>query len=267
MRASIHCLLAIGLVTAAACTQSPVTTEEMAATEENRTVYSLLGSPLVAAEPPQEMVEKYEQAWQDWEDQPADVERIIWYGRRTAYLGRYLDAIDIYTEGIRLHPQEPRPYRHRGHRYISVRKLDLAIADFEHAANLIEGTADQIEPDGLPNAKNIPLSTLHGNIWYHLGLAYYLSGELESAERAYRECLAVSGNDDMVVATLHWLYMTLRRLDRSDEAEQVLAPVNTEMEIIENMAYHTSTSPGSMSSSGRATVWCCRTGWSTTGWS
>jgi tetratricopeptide (TPR) repeat protein len=184
------------------------------------------------------MVEKYEKARQEWQGQPTDPERIIWYGRRTAYIGRYLDAIDIYTEGIRLHPQEPRLYRHRGHRYISVRQLPLAIADLEHAASLIAGTEDVIEPDGLPNAKNIPLSTLHGNIWYHLGLTYYLSGELESAESAYRECLAVSGNDDMVAATVHWLYMTLRRMGRTAEAEQVLAPVDAEMEIIENMAYH-----------------------------
>ena len=62
-------------------------------------------------------------------------------------------------------------YRHRGHRYVSIREFDRAIADLEYAATLIEGTEDEIEPDGMPNAMNIPVSSLHSNIWYHLGLA------------------------------------------------------------------------------------------------
>jgi tetratricopeptide (TPR) repeat protein len=59
-----------------------------------------------------------------------DAEYIIWYGRRTAYLGRYIEAIDIYTKGLALHPGNPRFYRHRGHRYITVRCFDKAIPDF-----------------------------------------------------------------------------------------------------------------------------------------
>ncbi len=64
-----------------------------------------------------------------------------------------------------------------------IREFDRAIQDFEKAATLIEGTEDKIEPDGLPNAQNIPVSTLHTNIWYHLGLAYYLQHDLENALR------------------------------------------------------------------------------------
>ena len=50
-------------------------------------------------------------------------------------------------------------YRHRGHRYISIRQFDRAIVDFEAAAGLIEGQENRIEPDGLPNTQNIPLTT------------------------------------------------------------------------------------------------------------
>jgi len=53
---------------------------------------------------------------------------------------------------------------------------------------------NQIEPDGLPNAKNIPISTLKGNIWYHLGLAYYLKGDFENALWAYHVFLYGIGN-------------------------------------------------------------------------
>ncbi|UCC73710.1 MAG: tetratricopeptide repeat protein [Gemmatimonadota bacterium] len=174
----------------------------------------------------------------DYEADPNDADAIIWLGRRTAYLGEYREAIAIYSDGIAKHPDDPRMYRHRGHRYISVREFDDAIADLEHAAQLIAGTEDEVEPDGMPNARNIPTSTLHSNIWYHLGLAYYLEGDFENALRAYRECMKVSGNPDMLVATSHWLYMTLRRLDRGAAAAALLDPIDAGMDIIENDTYH-----------------------------
>jgi hypothetical protein len=116
--------------------------------------------------------------------------------------------------------------------------LDKAVADLERAAEMIAGKPDEIEPDGMPNAKNIPLSTLHTNIWYHLGLAHYLKNDMEQARHSYEICLAASKNDDMKVATLHWLYMTLRRMGKTDAARRILRPVNSDMEIIENRAYH-----------------------------
>jgi tetratricopeptide (TPR) repeat protein len=203
---------------------------------------SLLGDTLYAPELPADVSADRQtqraEARADYEADPTDADAIIWYGRRTAYLGDYRTAIAIYSEGIERHPDDPRLYRHRGHRYISVRQFDAAIADLERAAQLIAGREDEIEPDGMPNARNIPTSTLHSNIWYHLGLAYYLQDDLETALRAYRDCLKVSHNPDMQVATSHWLYMTLRRLEREAEAEAVLEPIHAEMDIIENSSYH-----------------------------
>jgi tetratricopeptide (TPR) repeat protein len=119
-----------------------------------------------------------------------------------------------------------------------VREFDKAIEDFEKAASLIAGKEDEIEPDGMPNALNIPVSSLHTNIWYHLGLAYYLNHDLKNALKVYREGIEASQNDDMLVATTHWLYMTLRLLGREDEAKQALEPIRAEMNIIENQVYH-----------------------------
>ena len=45
-------------------------------------------------------------------------------------------------------------------------------------------------------------------------------------------------NDDMLVATSDWLYMTLRRLKRDAEARQVLDPIREQMDVLENGAYH-----------------------------
>lgn len=167
-----------------------------------------------------------------------NTDNLIWLGRRTAYLGRYKEAIQILTTGVEAYPDDARVFRHRGHRYITIRCFDLAIADLKQAAKLTRGKPDEIEPDGLPNARNIPTSTLQSNIWYHLGLAYYLKGDFTRAARAYRECMRVSKNDDMYCATAHWLYMTLRRLNHREEAAALLETIRKDMNLIENMDYH-----------------------------
>jgi tetratricopeptide (TPR) repeat protein len=203
---------------------------------------SLFGKPLAA--PPlapdvqADREAKLAAARAEAEAHPGDLDDLIWLGRRTAYLGRYREAIDVYTRGLQSQPDEPHLLRHRGHRYISIRRFDLAIADLEKAAKQISGKPDEVEPDGLPNARNIPISTLQTNVWYHLGLAYYYLGDLENAERAFRECLQVSKNADMQVATTHWLYMILRRQGKVGEADDLLVPIRTDMDVIENRAYH-----------------------------
>ena len=203
---------------------------------------SLLGQPLARPVLPEDTRRRYEEALAEAQRRshadPRDADALIWLGRRTAYLGRFREAIDIYSRGIRTHARDARFFRHRGHRYITVRAFDRAIADLERAASLIAGRVDEIEPDGIPNARNTPTSTLQSNIWYHLGLAHYLRGDFARALTAYRSCMEVSRNPDMLVATSHWLYMTLRRLGRAAEAAQVLEPIRHDLDVIENHAYH-----------------------------
>jgi tetratricopeptide (TPR) repeat protein len=204
---------------------------------------SLLGKPLVSVPPTGDQKARLEadlaKAQADYDRDKSSADAAIWLGRRLAYLGRFRDAIDVFTAGIATHPDEPRLYRHRGHRYITTRQLDLAVADLSRASQLTAGKADEIEQDGAPNRAGIPRSTLQSNIWYHLGLAHYLKGDFPKALVAYREGMKVSRvNDDMLVATSDWLYMTLRRLKRDDEARAVLAPITAQMDILENGAYH-----------------------------
>lgn len=194
--------------------------------------------PALSLEVRQEREARLAQARRAYEVAPQDPDSIIWLGRRLAYLGRYREAIEVYTSGVEQHPGDARFYRHRGHRYITLRRLDAAVEDLARAAKLVAGQPDEMEPDGLPNERGIPTSTLHSNIWYHLGLAHYIKGDFERAATSYRMCLDVSATEDMVVATSHWLYMTLRRLDRADEAQGVLQPIHAEMDIIENHGYH-----------------------------
>lgn len=169
---------------------------------------------------------------------PNDAEAMIWVGRRLGYLWRYNDAIAMFSKGIALYPDNPKFYRHRGHRYITVRQFAAAQADFEQAAKLIKGKPDEIEPDGAPNPAGQPRSTLQFNIWYHLALSHYLQGNYTRAHDAWVECMKVSKNDDSIVATSDWLWMTLMRLNRKADAAKVLERIQPKMDILENTAYH-----------------------------
>lgn len=169
---------------------------------------------------------------------PGSADALIWVGRRQAYLARYEDAIRTFTRGIAAFPSDARFYRHRGHRFITTRQFPKAIEDFDKAVALTRGKPDEVEPDGQPNARNIPTSTLQTNIWYHLGLAHYLTGNFEAAARAYAEDLKINPNDDNLVAVTHWAYMTARRLGRDDEARRLLEPITKDLKIIENGSYH-----------------------------
>lgn len=223
---------------------------------------SFLGEPLQPPEAPAAFVAEQERLLAEARERLAAAEpgsgeaadARIWVGRRLAYLGRYREAIEVYTEGLEEHPGsdriQARFLRHRGHRWLTLREPERAESDLERAAELIEGQPDEVEPDGLPNARGIPTSTLRTNVYYHLGLARYLQGVLgeeesfEGALEAYRECLEASKNPDMRVASSHWLYMTLRRMGRhdgekeDDEAEAVLEPIYAGLDVIENRAYH-----------------------------
>ena len=157
------------------------------------------------------------EAWRTLQDKPDDPENIILYGRRLAYLWRYHEAIDVFSGGIKNFPDFSMLYRHRGHRYISIRKFDKAVLDLSRAAEL--------------NPRDF-------DIWYHLGLSHFLNGDFEKALSAYESCLDVSEDDESKVAVSHWLYMTLRRLERLDDAVKVLNNIIEGMDIEENRSYY-----------------------------
>ena len=204
---------------------------------------SLLGRPLTRPELPAERRAKLEddlaRAKAELDVQPDSQDAAIWYGRRLAYLGRYRDAIDAFSNAIEKHPQSHKLLRHRGHRYITVREFDKAVADLTRAAELSSGVKDEPEPDGAPNAKNIPRSTSLSNIWYHLALAHYLKGNFNEAARCWRTSLELPQiNADIEVSSSYWLYLSLRRAGKDAEAGRVLESIGRVMPVIENQAYH-----------------------------
>jgi len=196
-------------------------------------------APEVTGETKKRLEDNLAAATTDFVKNPDDAQNIIWMGRRLAYLSRYREAIGVFSRGALRFPQDARPLRHRGHRYLTTREFDKAIVDFEQAAKLMTGRPNEGEPDGAPGRRPSPSATLKFNIYYHLGLAYYLKGDFAKALAAYRECMKYSAdNDDSLVATSDWLYMTLRRLGRKAEAERVLEPIKEGMSVLDNAAYY-----------------------------
>lgn len=169
---------------------------------------------------------------------PNDETAAIWYGRRLAYLGRYNDAVETFTNALAVHPESYRLRRHRGHRYITLRRFDDAIADLERADGLMRLMPDETEEDGQPNAMGIPRSSTRTNILYHLGLAHYLKGDFNSSYKVFSRCLSAARNDDNRVSSAYWLVLSQLRSGRRDESVSTMASISRDMNVIENHAYH-----------------------------
>ncbi|HUS78329.1 MAG TPA: tetratricopeptide repeat protein [Patescibacteria group bacterium] len=187
-----------------------------------------------------ELEENLKAARKEYAENPEDPERLLWLGRRTGILGDFRKAAAIYSFGVEKWPNDPRFYRFRGHRFVILRLVDLAITDFERAAELIKGKPDEPElyASGGPNRDKMGVSSFHWNVWYHLGFTYLVAGRFEEAAEAYRRCMEVSDNPESVIATSHWLHMTLIRLGRWDEAEELLQKVKPNMELVEVGDYY-----------------------------
>ena len=173
-----------------------------------------------------------------WERQPANVDSLVWYGRRVGYTGDFAAAVEIFTEGLRLHPDEPHLLRHRGHRYLSLRDYAAAIADLERAREVTAGRPDEVEPDGQPNARGIPTSTLHSNIRYHLALGHFLQGNFGKSASLWQEDAMLATNLDQRVAATFWWVLSLARMQDFGAVRAALAPIRADWEIIENGSYH-----------------------------
>lgn len=169
---------------------------------------------------------------------PQDRDALIWLGRRIAYTGAYQRAIDLYTRGLERHPDSPFLLRHRGHRYLSIRDTQRARADLERAWAVARSQPDMVEPDGQPNARGIPTSSLQSNIRYHLALAYFLDGDFALAEPIWAEDARVATNLDQRVAATYWWVLSLAHLGRRAQVAELLAPIDPTWDIIENGSYH-----------------------------
>ncbi len=133
---------------------------------------------------------------------PRNVERIIALGRAQSDRSQFREAIATFTRGIALAPTDPMPYRWRGHRHLSVRELDLAMADLTRGHGLD--------------------STNYG-ILYHLGIVRYAGGDFNGAADAFARAQPRAPDAGELAGATDWLWMSLSRAGRTAEATAMLA--------------------------------------------
>lgn len=139
-------------------------------------------------------------------------------GLALARESRYEESIVAYSIAASIDPYRGILYRYRGHRYISVRRFEEGVADLVLASRIIPENWD---------------------VWYHLGLGYFLLGRYEDAEKAYEICYEMSIDNDSKAAITNWLYATLRRLGKDIRAQEILAAIpNDGFEVVDSEGYY-----------------------------
>lgn len=176
---------------------------------------SLLGEPLYAhTAVPADRLPELEQAAAEakaaYEADPTSVEAIRAYAKSLAAMHRFRAAIAVLTEALAQTPAEDVTMLlcDRGHYYVNLREFDLAKRDLQRAAAQEQGEFD---------------------IWYHLALAQWFSGETEQALANFHRTFQVAADDSHKAAITDWLYMCLSRLGRRDEALPLLEDIHADM--------------------------------------
>ena len=164
----------------------------------------------------------------------------IWLGRRYGYLGQFDDAIAVFNVGLERFPDSYKLHRFRGRHRARNRDFAGAIADYRNGLEKMQGIADSFEPDGIPNARRLTISTYRSNLHYYLGQTSFATGDyaamLEHLDESLRSPIALD-IDDHRIAVAFWKYLALRKLDRDAEASRLLQALPAEPNLIENETY------------------------------
>jgi tetratricopeptide (TPR) repeat protein len=132
---------------------------------------------------------------------PRNVDRVIDLGLAQSNARQYREAIQTFTRGLAIAPDNAVLYRWRGHRYLSVREFDRARDDLTRGASLD--------------------STLYG-IWYHLGIVRYVAGDFAGAAAAFARAQPRAPDAGELAGSTDWLWMSLSRAGQKREAQAML---------------------------------------------
>jgi len=133
---------------------------------------------------------------------PKNVQRIIDLGVAQSGARQFREAIQTFTHGLAIAPNDPMLYRWRGHRYLSVRELDRAKADLE---------------------KGLALDSTNYGILYHLGIVRYIRGDFAGAATMFERGQGRAPDAGELAGSTDWLWMSLMRAGRKADAEAMLA--------------------------------------------
>ena len=132
---------------------------------------------------------------------PRNVQLIIQLGVAQSGARQFREAIQTFTKGLAIAPNEVLLYRWRGHRYLSVRQLDSALADLTHGYQLD--------------------STNYG-VLYHLGIVRFARGEFVAAAEIFSRAQPRAPEASELTGSTDWLWMSLARAGKAAEAKAML---------------------------------------------
>jgi len=148
--------------------------------------------------------------------EPNNIERIIALGIAQSGVRQFREAIQTFTRGLRIDPKNAVLYRWRGHRFLSVRDYDRALADLNQGASID--------------------SSVYG-IWYHLGILRYIRGEYAAAAEAFKRGLPIAPNAGERAGSYDWQWMALMRAGKEDAARALLRSMPDSVPIAAANAY------------------------------
>ena len=132
---------------------------------------------------------------------PRNVARFIDLGVAQSTVRQFREAIGTFTRGLAIAPDDAALHRWRGHRYLSVREFDRALADLTRGFGID--------------------STIYG-ILYHLGVTRYALGDYALAADAFARAQRHAPNAGELAGATDWLWKALSRAGRRTEAQAML---------------------------------------------
>ena len=133
---------------------------------------------------------------------PRNVGRFIQLGVAQSGARQMREAVQTFTRALAIAPNDPMLYRWRGHRNLSVRNFDGAMADLTRGYGLD--------------------STNYG-ILYHLGVLRFVRGDFNAAADAFARAQPRAPDGGELAGATDWLWMSLQRAGRAAEAAAMLA--------------------------------------------
>ena len=139
---------------------------------------------------------------------PKNVSLVLLLSKAQAGQRQYREAVATCTKGLVFAPSSADLYIERGHRELGLRRFRAAMIDLEHAATL--------------DPKKLDAS-------YHLALSHYFVGEFDEAAHYFQAALDLAQSDDSTIDCSNWLYVSLRRAGKKEQAAQILTRITPEM--------------------------------------
>ena len=132
---------------------------------------------------------------------PTNAQRYVDLAVAQSGVRQFREAIATCTKGLEIAPNNAMLLRWRGHRYLSTRQFDLALADLTRGAALD--------------------STIYG-IWYHLGIVRFARADFDLAAQAFTKALPIAPDGGELNGSVDWLWMSLSRAGKHAEAKALL---------------------------------------------